>query len=781
MLNQRLVVSWTVMLCSHRSRRPFTRSAFSSHSLRPSCSSHAAMCCVHASTRHYSSPSSVVRHASTISSGISDAPTSAAPWERLVHLVTGWPSPEERIFSLESTDAPALASAADVSAALPAIRELWLSTYHPAFCCGEGCNGHDASALAASDVGAQKEHHRLLPEEADSLPLLVQTLGRIAAALQSWIVQTTETSAAMTAFGQEGGSLRLEDLHVWLAEVQALLLFIGRHHLRFLMPAAFASKLLSLDALRMTEKPTVHRSADPSKSSAARNSEAEKPRDAPAHADWPSGNGEHEALVSHASGGPPAAINTKNSGPATLRRLSRRKEERILHMVPPLPAEELLRVVVLVEAARTILDVARPCALASGVRAEVYSVLLSVVCVSEQLTSATLASLTTCLARCVDSYATSQQLSAVTRPSREPEAMLGEHGLSDDVRTLPSFLRCVSFNAGECGERASLLVLPSPIERQEAAQLERLRGGLSTHLRPTAVLHHFRVLANVMQHRLAETLYDAETGRGIHEAHRETERSVNRDAAFLTHATGAARVAKETRVESGLLGLLTLEQRKASSATTSGGTESTALSRPRRRRHTVAEIRSAADGGHVGEGNSSLGGNADGDFSHVSHNRAPLPRPTSSDSLENMVANHRECNAAANTARVYFTDLAEVCSAMAAIGFHGDGTAAEEPMWRHAVEFACSEIVATADARDAADAAVCAGDGDAAVLAANREVVIHQVLQDARDVCFALDRVGYLSGYDLIMETLVRCGFLCEAIPAPSAGRRSMKRIPSLV
>ncbi|GET89477.1 hypothetical protein, conserved [Leishmania tarentolae] len=783
MLNGPRSAPWMVRPHRRRGRLyPFLLAAFAPHSPHRLFSSCAAMCHVHARSYHCSSYNLTGRRISAVSSGINAVPTSDAPWERLVFLVTGLPSAEQRRVSLMKTGAPALADVAGISAALPAIRALWMSAYHPAFCCSVERDRADVvvvSAIAASDMEAQQQKNQLLPDEAEELPLFLQAVGHLAAALQVLIVEKTE-AAEVVAIDNADADTRHVRMHEWLVELQALLLFIGQNHLRSLIPAIFLSTLSSLAGALTPETWTVDGNGSVNDSIARATPKTGPFRAMQDHDGASPGQLADEVTARHTSA-PPAVVKGSVSSTASLRRLTRQEREHVQHMAPPLQAADLVRVVALVEAARTILDVAHPPSLTSGVRAEMYSVLLSVVGSSEQLSSTTLASLATCLAQCVDSYAVHRELSAVAYMPPESGAVLAGYGDGGEVQThgecfgradygaLSSFVRRVSLNVAACSADISVTVSPSPIERQEAAQLERLRGGLSTRLRPTSVLHHLRVIANVMQRRLAKTLYHAEVRHGAHPLRSETGGCGDNGADISLSSTGAARVAKEAKIEAGLLGMLTLEQLKARTATTSSEGQPTTTTQPRRKRRTVAEIRAAAEKKQLGEGNFSAHGNA-----------SP-PSSTPCGSCKRPHVCHADCSTAGDTARVSFTDLAEVCSAMAAIGFRGDGTAAEEPMWRHAVEFACAEIVATADARDAAGVVVHTDHGDAAAVAAGREALFHQTLLDSRDLCFALDRVDYTRGYDRVMDTLVRCGFLGEPIPPPSASRRSMKDIPSSV
>ncbi|KAK7194380.1 hypothetical protein NESM_000354000 [Novymonas esmeraldas] len=662
----------------------------------------------------------------------SSAP-SAVPWQKVVHLVTTSTLAREHSRTPTAEESARAASAAAVAVDdaplrvhLDALRQVWSAAYHPVL----SADAHNSASAAATVVGAPLLQERgLLPTEAEKLPLLVQVLGQLGAALLTSIAETDASlsrvaedadkrSTSGDDDGVDGGG---EDTHmrVWLAEVQALLLFIGQHQLRYVVPRTFARSLPNLaSAVEATAAPT---------------------------------RAQHAAEAQDTVASPPPAVRGGPGG-AQLRGLSRLAGEQVSDVAPPLPSDELLRVVVLVEAARVILDVAQPPPLASGVRAEVYKVLLSVLGASEQLPSSTLASLATCLARCVDSYAAHQQLSPPAPAPHVAETAHGSGGTATagcDPAAVRSFVRPVTHRVGGSAASADTATL-SPVERHEAAQLERLRGGLSPVLRPTSVLHHQRVLASVVQRRLAEALHrdrlaasPSRGSRGLAEA--------GEVPAAPRYGSGAAPLAREERMEAGLLGLLTLEQRKTRAAATAP--DATPSAPVRRQRRTVSVIAGATSAASADDADSS-----------VTNARA---HPPADDAPE----------VAGGVGHISLTDVAELCTAMASIGFRGDGpTAAEEPVWAHTVAFICSEIAATAAARDAA--AADGGGGEAAATAAP-QIVMDQMLEDVRDVCFALDRVGHLDGYDSVMAALVQCGFLHEPIVAPSAGRRVLPHIRS--
>lgn len=623
------------------------------------------------------------------------------PWEQLVRHIATTPS---------LSGQPCDAGHGDLSAALTQLRKLCWPAYHAAFT-GDAAQ-HPIRASPVSPCTADPSHDEgLVPQDAAELPLFVQALGHIALALQT-------SGTTLRADSNAAASLEAVGQLEWLLEVQALLCYIGRHRLRYLTPpslasvraASLADTLLPADAERQRrdDRPA------PGTNMAA----------APARRD--------------------SAVVAADALP--LRRLQRRAEEEVQHLVAPLAPEELLRVVVLVEAARTVLDEGQPLPAASGVRAEVYAVLLSVLGASEQLSSSTLASLATCLARCVDSYATCQQLAVQVAAEGDAAATGPAPGWS-------SFLRGVVVR-----DAAGPRVAPSPVELHEAARLGELRGGLAQQLRPTAVLHHMRALANVLQHRLALALHTAEQSANAHEDAREEVPADSVHAAASTSSpaaaprpavrkeamsSAAARVAQEVQLQSGLLGVLTLEQRKART----GATANTAPAH--RRRRTVAEIAAAAAAPPAAA-------------------VAPSPHTQTDISAPDV-----------STGTVALTDVAEVCSAMAAVGFRGDAGASDELFWVHAVEFTCAEVAAVAQARQ--DTSATPGDGvaDSGLVAAAQGAVVDQLLRDARDVCFALDHVAFRRGYDRVMAALVHGGFLREVIAAPTAGRRAMRDIPS--
>lgn len=671
------------------------------------------------------------------------------------------------------------------------VRRLWLVHYHPAFThrytrqdevsasLSSPVDGAPAATLRHLSLKTLPGLSKCIPEEADALPLFVQTLGALGTALQARMQQPSASSDAQRRDGLDtvplSDALTPRELYDWLSEVQAVLLYVGRRQLRHVIPPRFVAAFSPVTGLHApsTSSTTVEDACcSPSTTDAeAARKEKEWRRlgagtSAATNAVSIAESGNDRTLLPHA----PSA-----SASPSLRLLSRPHGERLRDKVPPLPHDELLRVVVLVEAARTILDIAQPPPLASTVRAELYTVLLSVLGACEQLSPAALASLTTCLARCVDSYTTRQQLPPLS----------GSFASDENNEDLSFYHRAVSWESESDAERdLQPLVHPSALEVAEAAQLSRSRAGLSSMVKPTEVLQHLAVLATVMQHRLEDALRSIAT---------TTQSGTCGEAgdkcrSTLASAPSTVRLARVDRVEEGLLGLLTLQQRKeiqaaqataAASVNTRG--DKNGQQRPQTRpRRTVAVIQAEARA----QAEAQLRAASEG------ATRQPLPlthqaaeetmhhAPSDTQKGEESFLMPTNAMEALETTNVTLSDVAEVCTALAAMGYRGSG---EEPLWALVTDFTCGEIDAVAVARDATACNAEGEDGSSSASALDeegksaREAAMTQLRRDARDVVFALDRVGCSGGYDRVMTQLVRCGFLFAPLPPPSATARGMR------
>jgi hypothetical protein len=804
-----------------------------------------------------------------------DSFTNSTPvWQRLVRLLT---ADAYRSFDAQHNGASAavtgdtpLACAVHAHGVWPTsshLRRLWMEEYHPAFQHGDraensGLKEQSAAAVTmkaptrpcdAPLLCTSRTYNGCLPEEAEQLPLFVQVLGALSTTLDAVIARRTTAanhdSDAGPAVLLGSDALSVVELCEWVSEVQAVLLYIARHQLRFLIPATFSTAAISRGkaphvASEVMKASPLHEGAMGVNTGTYDGGRASAPKDLPIESFRA-----HEDEGAPSSPAPNTALSTAThrdtelqahppSLPA-LRRLSRAKEERLRDTAPPLPPEELLRVTVLVEAARTILDVAHPPPLASTVRAELYTVLLSVVGASEQLSSSALASLTTCLARCVDSYTTRQLLPPLMVCGRSRSGDAAEHIAAKGeaeltcnfagVHSFPAFhkddLYC--FYRPVCWTPSSPGTAPtvraSAVEKAEAAQLRQHRGGVSLMLRPTEVLQQLVVLANVAQHRIARTL------RAI-----EKEKASQSFAAGLIGSSTAAltppllastvRLAQQERIQEGMLGLLSLQERKARQAAAevttaakyqqrqqkkAGTDRHTPLTAPPRPRRTIAAIQEARRQTETATCPSATDENSvDDNKQHGAAGMAASPATIAgflqggvpSTDGETAAQMSRVSSAdAANVIDISLTDVAEICGALAAMGYRGGGTAVSmnEPLWMLVADFTCAEIEAVTEARvsesqeaaaDAQSRASDATDGTLSVLPGKTsaevtaveemEDAMQHLMQDVRDITFALDRVGCTQGYDQVMALLVRCGFLSVPIPAPSAGASAMRHVP---
>ena len=785
--------------------------------------------------------------------GGGDGTAQAPAWQRLVRLLTS--SDETGSASAAFAAAPSRMSFAAGADAVwrrsSSLRCLWNEAYHPAFQRESATSAFSSSLLqhgrarapsVASSVVCPQEtkecsarartsfpHYRettsagCFPNEAEDLPIFVQALGQLGTALNARISGRTTgkngravTSSTASDAGEE--ALSVEELCVWLSEVQAVLLYTARYKLRFLIPVEFGKETAAPSPLPPADAATAAAAQVPAPAPAvnAASYTEDASADRIASSRWTHSEEDdfdedvmEERTVLAASADQETQLQPRQPQPPSLRQISRLADERLRHKAPPLASDELLRVIVLIEAARTILEVAAPPPLASSVRAELYTVLLSVVGASEQLSSSALASLTTCLARCVDSYTTCQQLHRL-RPGAATR-VTGDSSLDDTCTPaaeeggLRYFFRPVLWDNSSTSARAPVMHA-SLLERDEAAQLTQHRGGLNNMLKPTEVLQQLSVLANVAQHRLARSLRVLEQNEKFMSAPPGGGRSLHANAAPVlrihTYHSSTASLAQQERIEEGLLGLLSLEERKARQAAImvtadkqpckkcvrssddgdSAKRVSAAAARPRR---TIAVIQAEARQKMTEPPPTAAETKSDA----RPHDGAALstrPSDSSLSSADNQDFAVQQAGGASvphafPTTDVALTDVAEICTALAAMGYRGGGRAssAEEPLWALVTDFTCAEIEAVANARDAL-LAVSASHAPVDELNEDetaKETTVQQLIQDVRDIVFALDRVGCTSGYDQVMSRLVARAFLTAPIPAPSAGVRVMREV----
>ncbi|KPA86864.1 hypothetical protein ABB37_00911 [Leptomonas pyrrhocoris] len=817
-------------------------------------------CTVIVATRQLSgSSASVGSSAYLCSCRWSATDAAAAPaWQRLVRLITydshsriEADSDMAAASSADTTHASEDAFDADLCHRASPLRRLWIETYHPVFQQGTRATLPSSSPHPSphrSQCGTQSPHppsctverssDDRFPGEAAELPAFVQALGTLTTTLNACIRQSiaTDRLEASPFCVSDAEALSVVELFEWRSEVQALLLYVGRHQLRFLIPTAFR-KTSSFQR----EPPCVMMKV--ANEATATHDVAERAQESvpTEQTHLMSNTVDADQKVSHA---PPVQVDYHTqlqplpSPLPSLRRLSRSKDERLRHKAPPLPPEELLRVVVLVEAVRTILEAAHPPAQASGVRAELYAVLLSVLGASEQLSSLALVSLTTCLARCLDSYITCQQLPPLTLDIDSLKKSVVQREGADTLDATPpednlfSFYRPVEWedNSSRSVLDSTPTVRASVIEDAEAVHLARYRGGLNTMLRPTEVLQHLSVLAHVAQHRLERALRAPAAMNFLQDFHETScsspwDESATR-ASFRngTHAS-TVRLAKQEQIEEGMLGLLSLQERKARQATEADAAASTAAVAtagqkpknrddkqrpPARPRRTIAAIqeearRKAAVKLQLAEGadEGALAGSTAPPAVTSSSVESP-PAPASQ--VAPNFAMHSSLPSppsffSVNTTDITLTDVAEICTAFAAMGYRGGGSASssEEPFWVLVADFTRAEINAVAKARDSAvrrdtveqknnedgpaggdivsTSSVHHREEAEAEDEESRETVLRQLTRDARDIVFALDRVGFTRGYDQVMTQLVRHAFVSAPIPAPSAGARAMRKV----
>lgn len=214
--------------------------------------------------------------------------------------------------------------------------------------------------------------------------------------------------------------------------------------------------------------------------------------------------------------------------------LRRGPAERVSQRLRPLPPECLLQLTVLVETLQAVLLAADP---GRRTRHSLYEHAVQALGAADQLDSATLANLSTCLARCWQAAAAEMQLQTAHGGPRLAVRAPLEGAL------LPALAQ---------RHRRSMRSGVSAVEAEEAEELQQLRGGLASAVQPLRLLSHQHVLAQELRERMAVTAAAAAaTGPD------KKEGGGGGKEEMLSSTIRAQQEALE-----GELGLLSLEERK---------------------------------------------------------------------------------------------------------------------------------------------------------------------------------------------------------------------------
>lgn len=535
------------------------------------------------------------------------------------------------------------------------------------------------------------------PSDADEVPLFLQAVGQLGLLLHN----------ALTDLRCDP-KVDLRDvlwLQQWLAEVQAVLICVGNCQLHHCIPPTLRQRFPSTIAAPVTSMP-------------------------------PEPGATQEGLVALKKDVVTAPCTVSSSRHYRLPLFQRHADQTFSTIAPPLPQDDLMRVVVLLDAVRTILDVAAPSS-PSVIQASLYRILLAVLGVGEQLSSTALATLATCLAQCRDSYAALQRTSTQEVAVAEMEAT--------PPHCPVEYLR--RFHLSDT--RREIICCPSAQEQRETDRFAMSQGGLLSTVQPISVLHHLHVLSNLAQHRMRAAL-----GKAAPPYH-EGASLGGKECCSSVQA-----VHQQSQLKRGMMGLMSLEERKRREPSPRPLTQPE-IERQRRRR-TVGDLQRGSDTLHrplEEEEHTTAGLHAE------EHRTTPLIRSEAD--------------------VISLADVAELSTALAAMGYASDMS-----FWTTIQEFVCAEIRLTAKELAAVPSGQvlksCASDtfhkktpataaGQGEEEEEERSVVRSLLLRGTRDVAFALDHVNHLRAYQAVMSTLVEVQLLPAAIPPPSEMRRGMQ------
>ncbi|CCW65152.1 unnamed protein product [Phytomonas sp. EM1] len=405
----------------------------------------------------------------------------------------------------------------------------WLRTYHRAF-----------FAPNERDDGGEEEKGDRTKVEC----LLPMESGEV-------LRVTRGICTALSSLLSEGGEALREPSDMLLVrEMQAVLLFIIHHRLRYFMIPPFQPPGEGIDALGDKEIVGELREAVETSSDASLGSPN------PSCALQPAEKGDYE----------------KDSSFLGVRRAAC---ERVDDLTAPVPPRVLSTAESLVGVVKSILDLP-PTAVTRmyHTHSVLYELLLTPLGVVEQLTSSTIALVATCMARCAEGYAVRLHLSAFTSDDERRPSWEGGNLVEEEE---------------EGGKRLLRMYLDQDaLLATQAEQMTKFLADFQPGVNPVVVISHFNILCRVVRKRMEDFLAHqyAEwkaTSANFHNS-KTKEIKYLKQKDFWDRVKGpagsdsslVAAVERRQRAEEAKLRLLPLEERKKKNV--EGG------ARPRRRR-----------------------------------------------------------------------------------------------------------------------------------------------------------------------------------------------------
>lgn len=392
---------------------------------------------------------------------------------------------------------------------------------------------------------------------------------------------------------------------------------------------------------------------------------------------------------------PPVVAPHGDLGSAALRR------GRIKDLVRPYDPTEKLRIMVLMDTILSALDAVR---MSHHSHRTLYVLARCVLSGVEQLESGTVADLATCLARCAQSYSVMLQLA----PYRGDPSCSDHHSEthSQHISEWGSVRNAVSQYL-----RPST-VARSPAEEAEERDAGRYLGGLPSSVIPTAVLSDMQILCREVRVRMEDAMSRNPKRRQLIDAHGSSSYA---PSGWTGAPEGTAKAVKEADAEAGRLGLMSLQDRKKHTKSTTHT--------PQRR--TI----------------------------RVRQKEAELGDSKEPETLDDEPEGTR--------GSITLTEVADICTAASSVRY------TDTDFWRVASEFTVwSTFMHCGEEKRRG-----------AMLPEHGTHISEQeksFLGAVRDVCFALDYVGEVQLYADVMGNLVSYGLLAEPIAAPSLVPKAM-------
>ncbi|CCW70157.1 unnamed protein product [Phytomonas sp. Hart1] len=333
----------------------------------------------------------------------------------------------------------------------------WMRTYHSAFF---EQNKHIDDGNKEKEECSCKNMEDLLPTENQEI---IKVIRSICTSLSSLLLESSETATSATALNS---SSNIE----FIQEIQAVLLFLIHHRLRYFMI------------------PSEHKSKKEEEKGRMDDLYGKINKDKP-HID-----SEEIRNASYTFQDPAWALKlseVNNTNEKAFVRLQREDHERLDDLTTPVDSVALLNIINLVEVINSILDLPLvPITMLYSTQSILYELLLSALSVVEQLPSSTIAVIATCMAKCAEGYSLRLHLESFSATNRIQISWDEEKIYSN--KSMKHILHAYL-------DQDALLAT-------QAEQVTKYLADFQPGVNPVMVISHLNILCSVVRNRIEDSI-----------------------------------------------------------------------------------------------------------------------------------------------------------------------------------------------------------------------------------------------------------------------------------